>query len=198
MREGTIMDFEILKIGVFGCFTIEKNGIPFEHPELGRDRVRMLLAYLILSGGMTRGEITRRMWPLQSEKRMRDNFHSTSSRLRKALGKECLVVRGEHFAMNPQLVHSETQDFLNLYKSLLFGEGGVDAALALEELYSHGVFYDANNDPFISAWRKRFHNLFIEAMRRAAELCEAQDNRGAAVFFGSRVQMSEADEVLIG
>lgn len=91
-----------LRIVTLGSFEVLRNGAGDDRA-WGSARARELLAFLVTHpDGCSRERIGAALWPEASSAQVRNNFHVTLHRIRRALDDpECIVVRRDRYLVNP-------------------------------------------------------------------------------------------------
>jgi DNA-binding SARP family transcriptional activator len=99
-------DRERLRVLALGPLQVSIGGRVVESSAWGSARPRELLVYLLMHPeGRTKEQVGLAFWPDASTAQMRNNFHVTLHRLRKALGGSSWVtLRGERYCIDPSLV----------------------------------------------------------------------------------------------
>jgi DNA-binding SARP family transcriptional activator len=127
---------------------------------------------LALSGrfGCSRERLMAFLWPESDEDRARANLRGTLHGLRKALGQDAVMNRGDSLLLDPTLVASDVQDFAEAW-----GAGELAAATALY----HGPLLDGFHlagAPEFERWvedeRARLLTECLEALKRLAKRSE--------------------------
>jgi DNA-binding SARP family transcriptional activator len=127
---------------------------------------------LALSGrfGCSRERLMAFLWPESDEDRARANLRGTLHGLRKALGQDAVMNRGDSLLLDPTLVASDVQDFAEAW-----GAGELAAATALY----HGPLLDGFHlagAPEFERWvddeRARLERDCLEALKRLAKRSE--------------------------
>jgi DNA-binding SARP family transcriptional activator len=165
-----------LHLAVLGRTDLERGGVPVD-AVLTQPKRLALLAYLVLA---RRGSFQRRdhllgvFWPSSRPDRARANLRQAIRFLRKSLGEEVLVGRGDgELAIEPGLLACDALDF----RAAL--EGG-DPALALE-LYRGELLpgFFVGGAPDFERWLSRERRELREAARDAARgLSDAAESEG--------------------
>ncbi len=99
---GEELDPPTLVLQTLGPLHIWRDGEPLEREAWSSAKARELLLFLAgHPGGCTREQVGLSFWPEASTEQVRNNFHVTLHRLRKALGgRRWVTHRGEHYALD--------------------------------------------------------------------------------------------------
>jgi len=158
----------------------------------GSARPRELLVYLLMHPeGRTKEQTGLAFWPDASPAQLRNSFHVTLHRLRRALGSaDWVTLAGERYQVNPELV--EEFDVLEFERDVIAARRAVkrqdhDATARLEQALTRfrGDFLDG--EP-ASDWhlehRDRLQRLYVDALMElgARAMAEERHAEAAEVF----------------
>lgn len=175
----------VVDIGVLGPLTLARDGEPVVDGDLRRERVRALLAFLVVHRRTTRRAITAALWPDHDDTAAANNLRVTMTYLKRLLepwraakepayavrteGQQVVLVTGDRVRVDADLF----DDHLGRAAR---AEADGTPSVALEhhlaacELY-RGPAYDGVPDaPWLDAERDRLATRFVAAATRAAEL----------------------------
>jgi DNA-binding SARP family transcriptional activator len=163
-----------LRVLALGQLQVFVDGQPIETAAWGSARPRELLVYLLMHPeGRTKEQVGLAFWPDASAAQMRNNFHVTLHRLRKALGGSSWVaLENDRYRIPQELidivdVHAFEREVTEARKELLHAREARTAAARLEkaiELY-RGDFLDG--EP-VGDWhvdhRDRYQRICVGAL----------------------------------
>jgi DNA-binding SARP family transcriptional activator len=158
----------------------------------GSARPRELLTFLLLHPeGSTKEQVGLALWPDASTAQLRNSFHVTTYRLRKALGAaDWIVLTGERYTVNRALL----QDFdVSLFerevatarRDLASGVEGADASLETALARYRGDLLDGEPvGDWVEAHRARLQRVYVDALMDLGAVHEAgqRDERAADVY----------------
>jgi predicted ATPase/DNA-binding SARP family transcriptional activator len=189
--EGSVTpDLRVRSLGPLQLFVV---GQPLAGEAFGSSKPRELLLLLLCHPeGRTREQVGLAFWPESSAAQVKNSFHVTLHRLRKALGNpEWIVAAGDHYRLAPALrldfdaarFETEVEAALRACGSAADAEEDLAAALALYE----GDFLEGE---VVGDWhvevRDRLHRLHLHALHaRGNLLMSAQRYMDAAGVFRS-------------
>ena len=161
-----------LRVRALGPLQVLVHDVPVESSAWGSARPRELLVFLLLHPeGSSKEQVGLALWPDASTSQLRNSFHVTMYRLRKALGgADWIQLHGDRYVVNPALIAEfDVPEFergvMSLRAALSAGEDG--AATALEQLV---VRYrgDLLDGEVIGEWhlpvRARLQRLCVDAL----------------------------------
>ncbi len=95
-----------IRVRALGPLQVEVDGVPVESGTWGSARPRELLLYLLMHPqGRSKEQVGLEFWPDASPTQLRNNFHVTLHRLRKALGYDDIVTFvGDRYRVDPAAV----------------------------------------------------------------------------------------------
>ena len=158
----------------------------------GSARPRELLVYLLMHPeGRTKEQAGLAFWPDASTPQLRNNFHVTLHRLRKALGNpDWVTLSGDRYRVDPAVL--EEFDVVEFERDLVAARRAIKrqqdgAAAQLEQVLARyrGDFLDG--EP-VSDWhlehRDRLQRLYVEALTELAAHCsrEARHAKAAEAY----------------
>jgi predicted ATPase/DNA-binding SARP family transcriptional activator len=191
-RTDATKKLRVLALGPLQVFVGER---PVDASAWGSARPRELLVYLLMHpDGRTKEQVGLAFWPEASAAQLRNNFHVTLHRLRKALGgSEWVTLAQERYRIDPALIAGfDAQDFEreagDAMRALHRGEANaatrLDAALARYR----GDFLDG--EP-VGDWymehRDRLQRLFVDALMLLGARHELEQRHAKAVEAFGRV-----------
>lgn len=157
-----------LAIYTLGTFRAVVRGIEVESSAWGSARPRELLAFLALHpNGVSREQAGAAMWPEASATQVRNNFHVTMHRLRKALGdSEWIVVDQDRYRIDPALtvvfdVH-ELESGAGTLALGLADQADVASLAALLEGYRGDFLAGEPAGPWHQGVAQRLQRVYIE------------------------------------
>jgi DNA-binding SARP family transcriptional activator len=163
-----------LRVLALGQLQVFVDGQAIETAAWGSARPRELLVYLLMHPeGRTKEQVGLAFWPDASAAQMRNNFHVTLHRLRKALGgPNWVALENDRYRIPKELIddvdaHSFERGVAEARKEMLTSKDGLAAAARLEKaigLY-RGDFLDG--EP-VGDWhiehRDRFQRIYVDAL----------------------------------
>jgi non-specific serine/threonine protein kinase len=196
---------EGLRVLALGPLQVFVGGRLIEPAAWGSARPRELLVYLLMHPeGRTKEQVGLAFWPDASTAQMRNSFHVTLHRLRKALGGASWVtLDGERYRIDESLVgefdvQAFERDVVAARRALIRGDGGTDATARLERALEHfrGDFLDG--EP-VGDWhlehRDRFQRLYVDAlMELGGRYAEEERHAKAAEAFRRVLARDELHE----
>jgi DNA-binding SARP family transcriptional activator len=182
-----VVDLRIRTLGGFDAWTGNRR---VERSAWGSSRARELLAFLACHReGSTKGQIGLALWPDASPSQLRNTFHVTMHRLRRALAlPDAIEVDGERYRLNPALAcELDAEAFEREAREALRDlRRGTDAAAALAHAvarYRGDFLAGETAGEWADEHRDRLHDLHAEALdalgrahmdrRRYAEAADA-------------------------
>lgn len=191
-------------VRMLGPATIERDGVPFDHPDWRRERVRSLLAYLLFTRRATRGGVAATLWPDLDPDAALGNLRVTLRYLQRVLQPERDAGAAPWFIRSHGDVVTLTTDFLVVDVWEL--ERHLDAATeadaagrighALDELELalsewRGEFFPDGFDDWATVERDRIRARVIAAAIRAGELLLGQGANDRALELATRAITAE-------
>ncbi|HEV7920912.1 MAG TPA: BTAD domain-containing putative transcriptional regulator [Thermoanaerobaculia bacterium] len=153
-------------------------------------RSRELLLYLLSHPrGCTKEQIGAALWPEVDPARLRNNFHVTLHRLRKAIGSDWVVTQGETYAIERKGLEYDVETFEKEARS----KEPEKVAHAIE-LYRGDFFANATAE-WLDDLRDRLRDLYANALTTLARTrVTAGDHAAAAEVFRRIVDMDDLAE----
>jgi DNA-binding SARP family transcriptional activator len=178
-----------LRVLALGPLQVFVDGELVESMAWGSARPRELLVFLLMHPeGRTKEQVGLAFWPDASTAQVRNNFHVTLHRLRKALGDaECITLAGDRYQVNPEmLAEFDARDFERDLASARFAlkrqqEGAMEMLASSLSRY-RGDFLDG--EP-VGDWhlehRDRLQRLYVDSlMALGAQYAAAERHEKAA------------------
>ncbi|HEY4304516.1 MAG TPA: BTAD domain-containing putative transcriptional regulator [Gemmatimonadaceae bacterium] len=181
-----------LRVSALGSLQVFVGDQPIDSAAWGSARPRELLVYLLMHpDGRTKEQVGLAFWPEASASQLRNNFHVTLHRLRRALGgTEWIQLTNDRYCVDPSLVESFDvrtfdQQVTEARRSLKRREDG--SAAQLEHALSHfrGDLLDgeAANDWHLEH-RDHLQRVYVDALMELGtrHLEEVRPARAADAF----------------
>jgi LuxR family maltose regulon positive regulatory protein len=190
-----------LELHVLGPMELRRDGVVVVAPELRRERVRRLIAYLLIHDRPTRGAVMADLWPDLDEAAAGRNLRVTLAYLHAVLEPD----RGE---LDPPYFVRSTGPVLHLVvdgalevdalafeqyldeAARLERQGAPSAALAAYQravgLWGSDYLPDVAGGEWLEWERERLRGRFVAAATRAGELLLARGETGQARALGER------------
>ena len=181
-----------LRVLALGPLQVLVGGKPIDPSAWGSARPRELLAYLLTHPeGRTKEQAGLAFWPDASTAQVRNNFHVTLHRLRKALGaSDWIVLSAERYRVNPDVleefdVQSFERDLTAARFALQRGQEGAAEAFARALARYRGDFLDG--EP-VGDWhlehRDRLQRLYVDGLMQlgAHHAAEARHEKAAEAY----------------
>lgn len=196
----------VLRVQALGPLHVKVGDRVIDASAWGSARPRELLVYLLMHPmGRTKEQVGVAFWPEASSAQLRNNFHVTLHRLRKALGgADWITLTGERYRVDPALVAS--------FDAIYFEQAVTDARRALKRKQDsaiqaleqaldsyHGDFMDG--EP-AGDWhlehRDRLQLLYVEGLMALGDALMAEDRcRRAAEAFRRVLARDELHEAAL-
>jgi predicted ATPase/DNA-binding SARP family transcriptional activator len=184
-----------LTVRALGALQVLRHGTPIDPTAWGSARPRELLVYLLVHpDGCTKEQVGLAFWPDASAAQVRNSFHVTLHRLRKALGtSEWITLAGERYRLDPAVTlefdaSSFESEVAAALRAMKRKEPGAPATLerALERY--HGDFMDGEpaGDWHLEL-RDRLQRLYIDGLTALGELQMAEERWSKAADSFRRV-----------
>lgn len=189
-----------LRVRALGALQVSVGDRLIEPSAWGSARPRELLVYLLLHPeGRTKEQVGLAFWPEASAAQLRNSFHVTLHRLRKALaGSDWVTLDGERYRVDPALVAefdvaAFARDLPPARRALLRRAEGAEAAL---ERVLEGFRGDLLDGEPAGDWhlefRARLQRLFIEALMDLAAAHAREERHAKALEAYRRVLARDA------
>ncbi|HKO57854.1 MAG TPA: BTAD domain-containing putative transcriptional regulator, partial [Thermoanaerobaculia bacterium] len=179
-----------LKVLALGPLEIWRDGRLLEAAaQSGRSR-ELLLYLLSHPRGCTKEQIGAALWPDVDPARLRNNFHVTLHRLRKAVGSDWVVTQGETYAIERKGLEYDVDVFEKEARS----REPEKVAHAIE-LYRGDFFANATSGEWLDDLRDRLRDLYANALSILARTrVAAGDHAAAADVYRRIVELDDLDE----
>lgn len=195
-----------LRLRTLGPLQLSRDRVPVAAPELRRERVRQLLAYLLVHDRPSRAAITADLWPDLDEGAAGRNLRVTLAYLQnvleperhedapyfvRSLGTSLQLVVGEALEVDAREFEAEMDSAAQLEKS-----GALSAALVAYEratgLWGGDYFADLPQADWLSWEQDRLRSRFVGAAVRAGNLELARDDSRTARSLAERALAADA------
>lgn len=161
-----------LEVRTLGPLRVSRLGTAIDPAAWGSARPRELLVLLLLHPeGCTKEQVGLALWPESSTAQVRNSFHVTLHRLRKALGRpEWVVTAHERYQIDPALrVDFDARRFerevTGALRALTARAADAPEALARAlERYSGDFLESESAGDWHLSWRDRFQRLFVDGV----------------------------------
>lgn len=174
-----------VELGVVGPLSLRRDGVAVDDPALRRERVRVLLAYLITHRAASRAELTAALWPDFDERAGANNLRVTLNHLLQALEPWRLERDPSYFVRSDNTELRLVRDKRLLvdvdeFDGHLAAAKRADAdgvpSLALAEylaavrLWRGELHADVSGQAWLELERERVRAGYVGALQRAAQL----------------------------
>lgn len=205
-RQAPSMDVPRLTVNLFGGFEVRVGDKPVDAALLSRQKVRMLLALLVVNRGrdMSRDRVIELLWPDSSFDGARSNFYATWSRLRTALsapdGTCPYLVRTQRtLRINVDMLASDVLELEEVCRAMLFnrpGRGGWGHVFArVEDAFSGDLLPGDDGCKVLDALRRDCRTRLVDALITASgKLVESGDIREGLWFARAALVRDQARE----
>lgn len=195
-----------MRVRLFGGMEVRVGGRMVDPGSFRKQKAKTLLAVLVLHRGreVPRRDLVDILWPSSRGERGVSNFYSVWSVLRKALSDEegvCpYLVRHQSSCMvDARFVHSDVEEFEELYRRLMFDPPDPRAWMGMFERLSSGFFCDLlpseTDNLYIVGMRERFRARTVDACSTAAgRLCDAHEPQTALWFANAALELDRGRE----
>lgn len=195
-----------MRVRLFGGMEVRVGGRMVDPGSFRKQKAKTLLAVLVLHRGreVPRRDLVDILWPSSRSERGVSNFYSVWSVLRKALSDEeglCpYLVRHQTSCMvDSRFVHSDIEEFEDLYRRLMFDPPDARAWMGVFERLSAGFFCDLlpseTDNLYIVGMRERFRSRTVDACATAAgRLCDAREPQTALWFANAALELDRGRE----
>jgi predicted ATPase/DNA-binding SARP family transcriptional activator len=184
-----------LRVSALGPLQVFVGDRQVDAAAWGSARPRELLVYLLMHpDGRTKEQVGLAFWPDASAAQLRNSFHVTLHRLRKALGAADLVtLDGERYRVDPERLEffdatSFEDTVRGAFRALRRGEAGASANLEHALGCYRGDFLDG--EP-VGDWSlehsDRLRKLYVDALMLLGSRHEAEERHAKAIDVYGRV-----------
>ncbi|MBV9496844.1 MAG: hypothetical protein JOZ54_21560 [Acidobacteria bacterium] len=179
-----------LRVLALGPLEIWRDGRLLETAaQSGRSR-ELLLFLLAHPRGATKEQIGAALWPDVDPARLRNNFHVTLHRLRKAIGSEWVVTSGETYAIERKGLGYDVEQFEKEARA----REPEKVARAVES-YRGEYFAHASSGEWFEEVRDRLRDLYANALTVLGRArVAAGDHAGAAEIYRRTVELDDLNE----
>lgn len=206
LRETPMAPTHRLDVRVLGRLEVQRDGVPVVAPELRRERVRQLLAYLLTHDRPTRAAITAELWPDLDEAAAGKNLRVTLAYLNNLLEPERgdleppYFVRSAHGCLQfvaDEAIEIDSRRFEEqLDEAARLERQGVPSAaltayLDACELWRGDFFADVSADDWLQWERDRLRGRFVAAAVRAGNLLLARGDPDPAGRLAERALVAD-------
>jgi DNA-binding SARP family transcriptional activator/tetratricopeptide (TPR) repeat protein len=182
---------EALELGVLGPLVLRRGGAEISGGDLRRERVRELLAFLVIHRKATRQAVIGALWPRLDERSGANNLRVTLTYLLRLLepdrgagepaytirleGQELRLVAGDALRID---VDAFDDHLLAASRADADGTPSValDHLLAAVDLYRGDLHADVREAEWLALDRDAYRRRFVEAATRAAQLLVGRDD----------------------
>jgi DNA-binding SARP family transcriptional activator/TolB-like protein len=176
----------MFSLKLFGGVALTGEDGPVTGPASQRRRIALLsLLAAAPDAGVSREKLIGFLWPDTGSEQARRFLADSLYAIRKALGQEAILARGDNLVLNPGVIRSDLAEFRQA-----LGRGDRNAAVGLYQ----GPFVDGFFVPdvlefehWIDAERERCARDFANTLEALAEEREAEGNPGGAVEWWRRL-----------
>ena len=185
----------MLRVNLLGGMEVLFDGQPYDHPFLHRQKVKALLAALVLSEGreLNTEYLQTLLWPNSSAEKNRNNFNNLWSLLRKSLmagaGGTCpYVVRHQGVCkLDRRYVDSDIFELHAICDAFQFGDPDLTEAIALyrrlRRIYRGDMLPGEDANRLVVHDRRTWRNRTIDALYSMALSLKAQKALREAGWF---------------
>ena len=180
----------MLRLEVLGRLALERDGFPLTDVA-PRRRLLALIVLLAVHGpyGMSRDKLLAYLWPDSDAAHARNSLKQLLFSLRRLLGPDVLVTRGDTIQLNRAAITVDLWDF----ETALEGERPAQAAALYHGPFLDGFFLDGHAE--LEAWvedeRRRLALRRIEALQSLAGRSGERGELAAAVHWWRRAAEAE-------
>jgi TolB-like protein/DNA-binding SARP family transcriptional activator/Tfp pilus assembly protein PilF len=169
-----------IRLRLFGSPSLSDSDGRLCGPEIQRHRLA-LLALLTLAPGrsLSRDKLLAYLWPERDTDRARQLLNQAVYRIRKALGDESILSRGEDLQLNLDVVSVDVADFESAVVA-----GDDERAVALHQgPFLDGFFLNetAEFEQWVTRTRDRLAGLYAQRLEALAEAAEARGDHERAI-----------------
>lgn len=188
---GSLPRIPIMRVNLFGQFSVRQDDVLIQNRNLSRTKVRALLALLVIEGGriFATDRLSRKLWPDSKEEQARHNLHATTSQLRHAImlpGGECPYVQTQvgSIGLDSSLIQSDVADLDVLCRKLRFDEPDPEVFIRILEqirLLYGGEILPGEDNALIVAARRGWTEKLVTSLCVGAQRLSRIDADNAAL-----------------
>ena len=184
-----------LRVNLLGGMEVLVDGVPYDHPFLHRQKVKTLLAALVLSEGreLNTEYLQTLIWPNSSAEKNRNNFNNLWSLLRKSLaggkGGTCPYVQRHQGTckLDRTQVDSDIFELHAICDAFQFGDPDLPEAISLyrrlQKIYRGDLLPGEDEMRLVVHDRRRWRNRTVDALHSMALSLKAQSAAREAGWF---------------
>lgn len=174
-----------LEIRALGPGKVIREGVQVTQPNWGAAQARELFFYLLDNPGRSKEQIGLVFWPELSSARMTSAFHATLYRVRRAIGRDCILYENERYAFNTRIdFWYDVSEFETLLEQAESPKPLTDEAAEQYQraigLY-RGEFLEDSFSDWVSPRREAIRRLFLNATCRLAAFYVARGEHQKAI-----------------
>ncbi len=194
--EPTVEELPVtMRVLGLGALQVFIGSEPIESTAWGSARPRELLVYLLMyPEGRTKEQVGLAFWPDASTSQLRNNFHVTLHRLRKAIrNPDWITLSGDRYRVDPTAVSEFDvaifeRDVITARRALKRKEPGASAMLERALSLYRGDFLDGEPaGDWHQEHRDRLQRMFVDGLMEVGALFTAEDRHAKAVDVYRRV-----------
>lgn len=199
-----------LRINLLGGMEVLVDGVPYDHPFLRRQKVKALLAALVLSEGreLNTEYLQTLIWPNSSAEKNRNNFNNLWSLLRKSLAGAkdgaCPYVQRHQGTCKLDRAHVDS-DIFELHAicdAFQFGDPDLPEAISLyrrlQKVYRGDLLPGEDEMRLVVHDRRRWRNRTVDALHSMALSLKAQQaSREAGWFAQAALSLDPSSEDIL-
>jgi predicted ATPase/DNA-binding SARP family transcriptional activator len=182
-----------LRVQALGPLEIYRDGQHVEESARSRELLLYLLCY---PAGRTKEQIGAALWPDADPAKLRNNFHVTMHRLRKALGAaEWIVVDGDTYALDRSRGAELDAEIFEREATAAIRAKNIERLEKAVELYRGDFFENGSNGEWYLEERNRLRELYAKALDTLGRArTAAGDHTAAAEAYQKLVALDDLDE----
>jgi predicted ATPase/DNA-binding SARP family transcriptional activator len=182
-----------LRVQALGPLEIYRDGNHVEESARSRELLLYLLCY---PAGRTKEQIGAALWPDADPAKLRNNFHVTMHRLRKALGAaEWIVVDGDTYALDRSRGAELDAEIFEREATAAIRAKNVERLEKAVELYRGDFFANGSNGEWYLEERERLRELYAKAVDTLGRTrMSAGEYASAAEAYQKLVALDDLDE----
>lgn len=192
---------QTVRVNLLGGFEVLLNGHPYDHPHLHRQKVKALLALLVLSEGREQNIefLERTIWPYSCAEKNRNNFNNLWSLLTRALtlegtGRCPYLTRHQGVCkINRDLVVSDIAELRLICEQLQFGDvAPAEASILYQRLrqtYRGPVLPGERDNEEILRYRSVWRNRTVDALHLMAASLFEQEWIRESIWFAQTARL---------